>query len=84
MPKTLTFKYLNHNGKISVRTVDVEELEFDFKPGYGYQPGWAISGFCHDKQARRTFFLSRILFEDHQLPPANHNGGNFVHTLMRF
>lgn len=81
--KPLSFTYINHNGKKSRRTINPETLEFDFKPGYGYQPGWAISGYCHDKEARRTFFLSRIIFDDENLPPQNYPG-NFAFTFVRF
>lgn len=62
--QTITFEYLNHNGKQSTRTVTVDAVEFFNKITLGYQPGWYISGFCHDKQARRSFALSRILFTD--------------------
>lgn len=61
---TIKFTYRNHRGKESQRTVDVDAVEFVHKPGFGYQPGWVISGFDHDKQARRSFKLSHIVFPD--------------------
>lgn len=68
MPKTITFEYLNHRGKQMARTVDVEAVEFIREPGFGYQSGWFISGFDHDKQSRRSFALDRIIL-DHDAPP---------------
>lgn len=62
--KTISFEYMNHNGKRSMRTIDVDRVEFCMEPGFGYQPGWAVSGRCHEKNARRTFFLSRIVFPE--------------------
>ena len=59
----ISFDYLNHNGKTAKRTVTVDAVEFFSKVHFGYQPGWYISGFCHDKQARRSFALSRIIFD---------------------
>lgn len=57
---TVTFDYLNHRGVTSKRTIDVDAVEFLTRPGFNYQPGWFISGLCHDKKARRSFALSRI------------------------
>ncbi|RUX60136.1 hypothetical protein [Mesorhizobium sp. M7A.F.Ca.CA.002.12.1.1] len=54
------FTYLNHRGETSKRTVDIDSIEFHRNPGYGYQPGWFISGFDHHRVARRSFALSRI------------------------
>lgn len=62
---TVSFKYKNHRGVTSQRTVDVDSIEFIFKPNpeYGYQPCWFLTGYCHDKKARRSFALSNIVFE---------------------
>jgi predicted DNA-binding transcriptional regulator YafY len=57
---TIKFKYLNHRGAVAERTVDVIGLEFNYNPNYGYQPGWFLRGFCHDKKAERSFALNRI------------------------
>jgi predicted DNA-binding transcriptional regulator YafY len=72
---TIQFLYLNHAGKLSGRTVTVDSVEFHRNPGFGYQPGWFISGFDHDKAARRSFALSRI-----QLP--EEEGSNKTFRLM--
>lgn len=61
---TVKFKYLNHRGVTAKRTVDVDSVEFIGVSNFGYQPGWFISGRCHDKNARRSFALSRIVFEE--------------------
>lgn len=71
---TVTFRYKNHNGKESVRTVDVKSIDFMFTVNFGYQPGWFLHGFCHDKKAPRSFRLSNIVFDDFgtqsPIPPA--------------
>lgn len=59
----ITFTYLNHRGARSVRTVDFESLDFIREPGFGYQSGWFISGYDHERTARRSFALTHILFE---------------------
>ena len=56
--------YLNHAGKKAHRIIKVDSVEFIGKVHFGYQPGWFISGFCLEKQARRSFALSRIIFDD--------------------
>lgn len=68
MPYTVQFRYLNHHGKMALRTVDVDSVDFQLHPGLGYQSGWFISGFDHDKQAHRSFALSRIIL-DADSPP---------------
>lgn len=65
---TITFKYLNHRGKTAERTIDVDAIEFILRPSFGYQPGWFISGRCHDKDARRSFALNRIILDDEITP----------------
>lgn len=72
----MKFQYLNHNGNLAERNVDIDSLEFHHNPGYGYQPGWFISGFDHDKAARRSFALVRIILE----PVA---GRNLVNRFMK-
>ena len=78
MPRPLEFQYINHRGEMSLRTLDVDALEFHFNPGYGYQPGWFISGFDMERQARRSFALSRIMFEE----IGNLGPGNRVFRLL--
>jgi predicted DNA-binding transcriptional regulator YafY len=70
------FTYLNHHGKKEVRTIDPESLEFIKNPGFGYQPGWFLSGRCHEKNARRSFSLNRIIMNTQNIPN--------VFLLMRF
>lgn len=72
----MKFQYLNHNGKLAERNVDIDSLEFHRNPGYGYQPGWFISGFDHDKAARRSFALSRIVLDPIE-------GRNLVNHFMK-
>ena len=76
MPKQITFTYLNHRGETSERTVEAHSVEYLVDPGYGYQPGWFISGEVEGK-GRRSFSLSRIIFKDgeHMRRPV---------TLVRF
>jgi predicted DNA-binding transcriptional regulator YafY len=61
---TVAFKYMNHRGEIEDRVVAVDALEYMTGIGLGYQPGWFLSGICQKKQARRSFALSRIIFDD--------------------
>jgi hypothetical protein len=61
MTKTISFKYRSHRGVVEDRTIDVETIEWLAKPGYDYQPGWFISGRCHDRGARRSFALSHVV-----------------------
>lgn len=68
MAKTVTFTYLNHRGSKEERTVDVEKLDYQNSPGFGYQAGWFVSGFCHKKQAYRSFALDRIILSEDSPP----------------
>lgn len=58
---TVTFDYINWKCEIKTRTVDVESVEFLFNPGFGYDAGWFLTGFDHEKQARRSFLLNNII-----------------------
>ena len=60
----VVFTYMNHRGEQSQRFVEVDALEFLNKPGFGYQPGWFLSGWCSKAKARRSFALSRIVFDE--------------------
>lgn len=68
MPKTITFTYLNHRGDREERTIDADKINYENHPGYGYQAGWFISGFCHKKQAYRSFALNRIILSEDSPP----------------
>ena len=61
--QSVKFKYLNHRGEVRERTVTPDSIEFVRDPGFDYQPGWFLSGYDHDKRARRSFALSRIIIE---------------------
>lgn len=59
-----TFKYRNHGGKEAIRTIEVQSLDFLRNPGFGYQPGWFLTGICEDKKEVRSFALSHIILID--------------------
>lgn len=64
------FKYKNHEGKVEERDVDIVQLQFSFTnhPEFGYQPGWAISGWDYSRARTgvdfRTFYLHNMIIED--------------------
>lgn len=58
---TISFYYKNHRGSIEERTIDVESLDWLSAPDYDYQPGWFITGRCHDRDAIRSFALTHII-----------------------
>ena len=58
---TIEFEYINYKGVRSKRRVTVDSIEFIRTPGYDYQPGWFISGYDHDKKARRSFAMTHIV-----------------------
>lgn len=60
----LSFIYLNHNSHTSLRHLELHDIRFEYVPRWGYQPGWALFGKDLDKQAMRTFYLSRIIFPE--------------------
>lgn len=57
------FKYRNHRGEVSDRHIIPDSFEFMLDPPDDFypQPGWFISGFDLDKQARRTFCFANIV-----------------------
>lgn len=56
-----SFEYKNYRGEIATRTVHVYCLEYRQTPGFGYEPGWFLSGFDVDRQAMRSFALENII-----------------------
>lgn len=66
----IEFKYKTHRGTIENRSLAGPiTLEFQFNPGFGYQPGWAISGSCPEREgAKRSFFLTNIVFPEPHHP----------------
>ena len=57
--KFVVFTYVNYKGEQSQRYVEVDAVEFLNKPGFGYQPGWFLSGWCSKAKARRSFQFSK-------------------------
>ena len=57
----IKFEYKNHRGEVTQREIIPDSLEWIDNPGYNYQPGWFLSGFDFDKQARRSFALCNII-----------------------
>lgn len=62
------FKYRNHRGEIADREIKIDSLEFIREPGFGYQSGWFISGYCLDRNARRSFALNNIVMDELNVP----------------
>lgn len=78
MGPVATFKYKNHRGEIAERTITVGSIEYLPTPGYGYKPGWFVSGWCHTKRERRSFSFANIQLDDAPRQP----GG--ILQLIRF
>lgn len=57
----IKFEYKNHRGEVTQREIIPDALEWINAPGFYYQPGWFLSGFDCDKQARRSFALCNII-----------------------
>lgn len=64
----IEFAYRNYRGEIAVRKIEPTDLAYQPKPGYDYQPGWALSGIDLERDARRTFFLPHIILPTLQHP----------------
>lgn len=60
----VAFDYLNHKGETRRRRITPDAIEFLAAPSFGYQPGWFLSGHDLDKNARRSFKLDRIVFDE--------------------
>lgn len=67
--KTISFTYRNHKGVTEERMVTLDAVEFVREPGFGYQSGWFVSGFCHKKKERRSFAFSHIVMDSTDVPP---------------
>lgn len=74
----LTFTYRNYKGVEAKRRIGgIITLEFLTSVGFGYQPGWFLSGTDLDKEAagadfpRRSFALSHIVFDPESPPEFN-------------
>lgn len=79
MRQVVKFTYKNHRGEVAERTVTVDSIQYLTDPGYGYPPGWFVSGMCHDRQARRSFAFANIVPE-----PVHVHGNMAIHNLMNF
>ena len=55
--KTITFHYLNHQGKYGIRTVTPTGYRYGTSE-YHKKPTHLIVGFDHDRQAEREYDLS--------------------------
>lgn len=75
--QSINFKYRNHRGEVAERHIIPDALEFIAVPDplYYNQPGWFLSGFDLDKQARRSFSLASIVYEP--------NGGTVHGNYMK-
>lgn len=60
----IKFEYKNHRGEVTQREIILDALEWINAPGFYYQPGWFLSGFDCDKQARRSFALCNIILPE--------------------
>jgi predicted DNA-binding transcriptional regulator YafY len=60
----VTFDYMTHRGTVEKRTVTVRGVDWTDNPGYNYQPGWFLTGHCHDRDAMRSFALNRIVLPE--------------------
>lgn len=56
----ITFTYSNHRGEVEKRTIIPHKLEYMPKPGFGYEPGWFLTGYCKGRKALRSFALTNI------------------------
>lgn len=64
-----TFKYLNHRGVVAARRVEMYSIDFQKNPGFGYQPGWFLTGMCLDKNEIRSFALTHIILRGDNIAP---------------
>lgn len=51
----MKFIYTNYKNETEERDIDVLSFDFLSKPGFGYQPGWFITGIDREKKATRSF-----------------------------
>jgi predicted DNA-binding transcriptional regulator YafY len=53
----IVFNYTNHRNLSEQRTVTPIAIEYLTRPGFGYEEGWFLRAFCHDREQERTFSL---------------------------
>lgn len=59
-PQPARFRYKNHRGETSNRTVDVIKIWYGSTKEHK-EPQWFLKAFCHEKQAERNFAIADIL-----------------------
>lgn len=64
MNRRIKFQYRNHRQEINQRDVTVHSIQHLTAPGYGYEPGWFLIGFDHDRSAMRSFKFENIIPAD--------------------
>jgi hypothetical protein len=69
VPKRIQFRYKNHRGEEGARDVTVDSIAYLRKPGFSYEPGFFIMGYCHDKQAQRSFAFCNVVLPPDELMP---------------
>lgn len=57
----ISFDYINHRGELRRRHVRPVSIRFNADPGYGYAPGWFLTGFDIQKEEIRDFALLNIV-----------------------
>lgn len=50
-----TFLYTNYKGETEVRKVIADRVVWMDDPGFGYEPGWFLLGWCLSARAMRQF-----------------------------
>lgn len=57
----ITFSYRNHRQEVNERDVTLLSIMYLEKPGYGYEPGWFLVGYDHDRADERVFKFENII-----------------------
>lgn len=60
--EVLHFSYTNHRGETAPRRVMPHRLYFGTSPLHT-EPVWLMSSYCFDRQAHRTFELTKMIFD---------------------
>lgn len=60
MASVRVFEYTNHEGKVATRTVVGGRIHWLDAPGWGYAPGWFLTGNCLDRMATRSFAFTNM------------------------
>lgn len=66
----MKFEYTNYKGETEERDVDVTSIDYISNPGFGYEPGWFLTGRDRERNgAVRSFRLDQRMAP---LGPAMH------------